>query len=108
MKNLLIKKNPKNKEIKIINKDTGEEIKDIKRIIDPKTEKEIFIKKESIPINEITMIKDHISGKEILINKKTGEEINNIEKKEDPITGETKLFNKETGEEIKKINKKIS
>ena len=108
IKNIKIKENPITKEIKVINKFTGKEIKNIKRIIDPKTEKEIFIEKEIIPTNEITTKKDLITGKEILVNEKTGKKIDNIEKKEDLNTGEIKLYNKETGEEIKEINKKIS
>ena len=44
------------------------------------------------------MRKDLFSGKEILINKKTGKKISNIEKKEDPITGEIKLINKENSQ----------
>ena len=97
--------NPKNKEIKIINKDTGEEINNIHIKKDPISGKEIIIKEESKE-KEIISIKDPNTGKEVLIDKETGEKYNNIEKKKDPITGEIKIINKVTGEEIKEIEVK--
>ena len=75
------------REIKIINKDTGEEIKDIEVKKDSITGKEIISiqKEENQKKNNINIIiiKDPKSGKEVLIDKETGEKYDNIEKKKE-------------------------
>ena len=108
IKNLEIKEDSNSNEIVFINKETGEKINNIKRIINPKTLEETFIKEENKPLIEIMVKKDFIFGKDILINKNTGEQLDNLEIKKNEVTGEIKLINKETGEEINEINKKIS
>ena len=111
--NIEKKENPITGEIKLINKNNGKEIEDIKIKKDFETGKEYFsIQKKEIEepknkIMEITNIKDPRTGKNIFINKETGEEINNIEKKNDPITGIPILINKNTNKEIKGISVKI-
>ena len=94
-----------NGDIKLINKDNNEEINDFIRKIDNETGKEIFILKDKKDEKfiEIIPMKDKLTGKDILINKNTGEKLDNFELIENKNTGEIRLFDKETGEEINNI-----
>ncbi len=105
---LELKKN-ENGDIYIINKSTGEELKNIKRKINPKTNEEIFIKPIEINNNElyITSIKDNLTKKEILINKNTGEKLDNFEIKTNPKTRKSVIINKKTGDIVNDIKWKI-
>ena len=82
----------------MVNKETGENIKDIKIKIDPKTKRESFIiKYDKKPIfKELISVKDPRTKKEILINKETGEKQKDLEIKTNEKTGEIKIINKES------------
>ena len=110
---LEIRVNPTTKALILYNNETGEEIKKIKRKINPETKEEEIIvdetnnKNENNVKTEIISIKDKKSGKEILVNKLTGEKLNNLEIYTNPKTRKSIIINKETGKEIKGIKRKI-
>ena len=91
--NLEKKIDEKTGESKLINKETGEDIKGINKTIDLKTGKEIIrVSKNNIilpKIKTITLIKDPRTKKDILVNEETGEELKNL--KENKENGKKKF-----------------
>ena len=94
-----------NNKVIFIDKNTGKEIDNIIKTYNPETEEEIYKRMSPVKKNKVNIISniDPKTGKEILIDKETGEKIENLEKIKDPKTGEIKLINKYNGEEIKGI-----
>ena len=107
--NLEKKIDEKTGESKLINKETGEDIKGINKTIDLKTGKEIIrVSKTNIilpKIKTITLIKDPRTKKDILVNEETGEELKNLEIKENKENGKKMIIDKNTLEIKSCLNK---
>ena len=107
--NIEVEINPLNKDEYIfIDKINGEKIQNIIKKLDPNTGEEVFVKYDIMNINDLDIIisKDPITGKEKLINQVNGKIINDLIYFKDNETGKIILINKESGEKI--LNFKIT